>query len=165
MKVIPLGLKEANQFVMVNHRHHKAVRGHKFSIGLKKDNTLIGVAICGRPVARHLDNGMTIEVSRLCTLGDYNACSKLYSACAKISKEMGYDKIITYILKSEKGTSLKASGWICDKESAGSKFWNSSGKNKRTHTIENLFGIESKYPQELKQMYSKSLIKKAVKDV
>ena len=43
---------------------------------------------------------------------------KLYSACAKISKEMGYDKIITYILKSEKGTSLKTSGWICEKESA-----------------------------------------------
>ena len=73
-------------------------------------------------VARHLDNGMTIEESRLCTLGDYTMFLKLYSACAKISKEMGYDKIITYILKV-KGTSLKASGWICEKESAGSKFW------------------------------------------
>ena len=163
MTVIPITLKSANQFVIKHHRHHKEVRGHKFSIGLQNNGVLIGVAICGRPVSRHLDNGYTIEVSRLCTLGNMNACSKLYGACAKISKEMGYEKIITYILKSEKGISLKASGWVCEKQSAGGKNWNSSGKNKRTHTIEDLFGIRNKYPQILKQMYSKTLTKKAVK--
>lgn len=164
MTIIPLGLKQANQFVMSNHRHHKAVRGHKFSIGLKKNNALIGVAICGRPISRHLDNGMTIEVSRLCTLGDKNACSKLYGACSRIAKQMGYEKIITYILKREKGISLKASGWICEKESAGGKRWNSSGKNIRTNAVEDLFGITNKYPEELKQMYSITFKRKPSKE-
>jgi hypothetical protein len=80
---------------------------------------LCGVAICGRPVSRHLDNGLILEVNRLCTDGTYNACSKLYSACKRIAKEMGYDKIITYILESENGASLKASGFICEGSAGG----------------------------------------------
>jgi hypothetical protein len=72
---------------------------------------LRGVAIVGRPVSRFLDNGLTAEVTRLCTDGRENACSFLYAACAHIAKHMGYQKIITYILAAERGTSLKASGW------------------------------------------------------
>ena len=37
---------------------------------------LCGVAICGRPVARYLDDGLTLEILRCCTDGTYNACSK-----------------------------------------------------------------------------------------
>ena len=60
-----------------------------------------GVAICGRPVSRHLDDGLTLEINRLCTDGTRNACSILYGACARIAKNMGYKRVITYILKSE----------------------------------------------------------------
>jgi len=104
-------LREANLFVKQHHRHHKPVQGHKWSLGLYENQKLVGVAICGRPVARNLDDGKTIEVTRLCTDGTRNACSQLYAASAKRAKKVGYKKIITYILESETGASLKASGW------------------------------------------------------
>lgn len=81
-----------------------------------------GVAICGRPVSRYLDDGLTLEINRLCTDGTYNACSILYGACARIAKDMGYKKVITYILKSENGASLKASNFVCEGE-AGGEVW------------------------------------------
>ena len=73
-------------------------------------------------MSRHLDNGQILEINRLCTDGTFNACSMLYGACARIAKNMGYDKIITYILKSENGASLKASNYICEGE-AGGEIW------------------------------------------
>lgn len=122
MTIIPISLKEANAYVTEHHRHHKAVVGCKFCIGLKEEDNLIGVAICGRPVSRYLDDGFTLEINRLCTNGCRNACSKLYGACSRIAKEMGYKKIITYILESENGASLKASNFVCEGK-AGGKMW------------------------------------------
>ena len=96
-EIRPITFREANDFVNNNHRHHNGTVGCKFSIGLYEAEKLIGVAICGRPVSRHLDNGEVCEINRLCTLGGDNACSMLYGACARIAKNMGYKKIITYI--------------------------------------------------------------------
>ncbi len=104
-------LKEANDFVAHYHRHHKPVRGHRFSIGVQEGDELVGVAIVGRPVARCTDQKFTLEVTRLCTDGKRNACSFLYSACARAGKILGYKKIQTFTLKTEPGTSLVASGW------------------------------------------------------
>lgn len=111
MKIIPVSLKDANAFVAKYHRHHKPVVGHKFSIGLEYHGELVGVAIVGRPVARHRDDGRTLEVTRLCTNGTKNACSKLYSAAWRACRAMGYERIGTYILSSESGISLRAAGW------------------------------------------------------
>jgi hypothetical protein len=112
--------RAACDFVALHHRHHKPTVGCKFCIGLYEGDELIGVAICGRPVSRHLDDGLTCEINRLCvTDGHYNACSMLYGACCRIAKEMGYEKVITYILKSENGASLKASNFVCDGEAGG----------------------------------------------
>lgn len=148
--IIPITLKEANAFVSVNHRHHDAVRGCKFAIGLQKttDNVpkLIGVAICGRPVSRYLDDRYTLEINRLCTTETGNCCSMLYGACAKIAKDMGYRKVITYILKSESGTSLKASGFVLEDACCGGKSW--TGQRKRPN---------GKTPEEMKQRWSKIL--------
>jgi len=132
MSVVPITLRKANEVILEWHRHHKPSRGHKFSIGLMKDNNLIGVAICGRPVSRAADNGFTLEVSRLCTDGTKNACSKLYGACARIAKEMGYIKIQTYILEKEIGTTLKASGWIMEAVTAGGQWKRTDGVINRT---------------------------------
>ena len=107
LTIRPVSLAQANAFVIDKHRHHDKVQGHKFSIGCYEDDVLHGVAIVGRPVARHLDDGQTLEVTRLCTDGTYNACSILYGRCSKIAKDMGYRKIITYILESESGSSLR----------------------------------------------------------
>lgn len=114
MRLIPMTMRAANEFVLTYHRHHGKVRGCKFCIGVLDDEQkLRGVAVVGRPVSRYLDTGLTAEVTRLCTDGTKNACSFLYAACARIARQMGYDRIITYILESENGASLRASGWSC----------------------------------------------------
>ena len=110
MNFQPISLKLANEFVLANHRHNKPVAGHKFSIGLFDDDKLIGVAICGRPVARMADDGLTLEILRVCTDGTRNANSMLYGRVKKIAQVMGYKKVLTYTLAEESGASLRAVG-------------------------------------------------------
>ena len=136
MRIVPITLKAANAFVSDYHRHHKPSVGHKFSIGLNENDELIGVAIMGRPVARGSDDGFTIEVARLCTNGAKNACSMLYQAAARSSKELGYRKIQTYILHSELGTSLKACGWTKEAITNGGKWKHTHGLRNNYHPIE-----------------------------
>ena len=136
MTIVPITLKAANAFVATYHRHHKPSVGHKFSIGLSLNDDLIGVAIMGRPVARGSDNGFTIEVARLCTNGAKNACSMLYQAAARSSKELGYKKIQTYILQSELGTSLRACGWKKEAITTGGEWHHTHGGRNNNHPIE-----------------------------
>jgi len=112
--VIPMDLSEANAFVRLHHRHHQPVPGHKFSLGVTDEaNELRGVAIVGRPVARHVDDGWTLEVNRVATDGCPNACSALYGACRRATFALGYRRLITYTLASESGASLRGAGWRC----------------------------------------------------
>lgn len=106
-----IGLDEANAFVAEHHRHHKPVVGHLFSLGAAHAGKIIGIAIVGRPVARMRDDGVTAEVTRLCTDGTKDACSFLYGAAARAAFALGFKRIGTYILASEPGTSLTAAGW------------------------------------------------------
>lgn len=119
LELRPIDLKGARAFVGEHHRHNKPPIGHKFSIACYDDGRLCGVVMVGRPVARNLDDGMTLEINRNCTDGTYNACSMLYGAACKAAKALGYKRIVTYTLQSEPGTSLKASGWTMDKNDAG----------------------------------------------
>lgn len=121
LKIVPLHLWQSNALVSALHRHHKPIRVHKFSIGATLDGKLVGAAICMRPACRALDDGLTIEVCRLATDGTFNACSILYGACARISREMGFKKVQTYLLDSEPGTSLKATGWTLEATGCGGK--------------------------------------------
>lgn len=119
LDICPVSLAEANAFVAEHHRHHKPVVGHKFSIGCTDGEKIVGVAIVGRPVSRYLDDGWTLEVNRCCTDGTRNACSILYAAAWRAARAMGYHKLITYILDTEPGTSLKAAGWRCVGQAGG----------------------------------------------
>lgn len=116
MQAIPLTLKEANEFIKKYHRHNKPVQGYKFAIGAVKDGKLVGVAVVGRPVARNLDDGLTAEITRVCTDGTKNANSFLYARCKKICQLMGYKRVITYTLEEESGASLRAIGAKVDGE-------------------------------------------------
>ena len=145
LTLVPVSLREANAFVDQHHRHHKGVTGHKFSIGCSQDGQLVGVAIMGRPVSRYLDNGLTLEVNRLCTTGAKNACSMLYAAAARAAKAMGYRKIITYTLDTEPGASLRAAGWTC-MGLAGGERW--TGKRRPAADL---------YPPQMKLRYEKLL--------
>ena len=121
-KIRPITFRTACDFINTHHRHHKATVGCKFCIGLFVGGVMVGCAVCGRPVSRHLDDGLTCEINRLCTDGTRNACSILYGACCRVAKEMGYEKVITYILESENGASLKASNFTCE-GLAGGTHW------------------------------------------
>ena len=147
LTLIPISLALANAFVAPYHRHHQPVVGHKYSIGCALGSRLIGVAITGRPVSRYLDDGTTLEVTRLCTDGTPNACSILYAASARAAKAMGYAKIITYTLDTENGASLRAAGWRCE-GLAGGKQW--TGKRKPVKPLS---------PPQRKLRYSKTLCK------
>jgi hypothetical protein len=77
---------------------------------------LVGVAIAGRPVARKLQDGATVEVTRTCTDGTKNANSMLYGAITRAAFALGYRRVITYTLASEPGSSLRAVGFRVDAE-------------------------------------------------
>ena len=90
----PLTQKQAKTYILTHHRHHKPSCGDVFRIGAAIDGRLVGVAQVGRPVARRLDKGKIIEITRLCTDGTPNVCSFLYSRAARVARELGYEKII-----------------------------------------------------------------------
>ena len=55
LRLRPISLRDANEYVRQHHRHHKPVVGHKLSIGCEANGELVGVIIAGRPVSRYLD--------------------------------------------------------------------------------------------------------------
>ena len=122
--IVPCELDEANVFVSQFHRHHNPVVGHKFSLAVADDTNVIrGVAIVSRPVGRHDDDGLTLEVSRLATDGCPNACSCLYKAAEKAAFALGYRRVISFILDTERGVSIAAAGWSRIEGLRGAKSW------------------------------------------
>lgn len=115
-------LDEANGFVRDAHRHHPPVVGHLFSIGAFLGLKLVGVVIVGRPVSRRRDDGLTAEVTRLCTDGTKNACSFLYGCAARAAFALGFLRIGTYTLPEEGGASLRAAGWRLIGERGGGEW-------------------------------------------
>ena len=153
LEIRPITLREANAYVAEHHRHNLPTQGHKWSLACYDCGKLCGVAIVGQPTARKLNDSLTIEIRRVCTDGTYNACSKLYGACARVAKEMGYKRIITYTLVSEPGTSLNASGFI-NEGLAGGVSWNVPSRP-REEMQTTLFGEIRKYPDEKKIRWAK----------
>lgn len=113
LELVPVTFAEAQAFVRKHHRHHdRPPPGHKFSVAVADESTNVrGVIMVGRPVARHLDDGWTLEVNRCCTDGVRNGCSMLYGAVARVAFGLGYRKIITYTDATEQGASLRAANW------------------------------------------------------
>jgi hypothetical protein len=111
--VYPLTLRVANEFVAKYHRHNKQARGHRFSLGAMWGDKLFGVAIVGRPISRMMDDGLTAEVTRVCVseTAPKNTISYLYGKIWRVWQQMGGKRMITYTLKSESGSTMKAVGW------------------------------------------------------
>lgn len=118
LRIVPMKHATANDFVRRLHRHSRPTLGAIFCVGVADDDVR-GVAIVGRPVARHLDDGATVEILRVATDGARNACSMLYGACRRIAREMGYGRILTYTLPHEGGASLRAAGYRFDGDAGG----------------------------------------------
>jgi len=128
LEIVPLSLAEANAFVSRFHRHHGPTAGHKFSLGVASGGEIVGVAIVGRPVARHFDDGWTLEVNRTCTDGSKNANSMLYGAAWRVAKALGYRRLITYTQQGESGVSLRAAGWRIVAERKARPGWDSPSR-------------------------------------
>lgn len=128
LEVVPITLKQACAFIATHHRHNKPPRGWKFGVGLRRGHDLVGVAAAGRPVARLLDDGLTLEVNRTCTDGTPNANSMLYGAVWRAARAMGYRRCITYTQADETGASLRAAGWIKVKEIRPLPGWDRPGR-------------------------------------
>jgi len=123
LELQPITFKEACEFIKIHHRHHLPPTGWKFGIAVNNGEKIVGVITVGRPVSRMLDNGWTLEVTRCATDGTHNAPSILYGAARRATFALGYKRLITYILTSEPGTSLKAAGWKCLGKTGGGT-WN-----------------------------------------
>ena len=133
MKVIPVSLSQANDFIMRHHRHHGPLKFHKYSIGVEHEGRLVGVCIVNRPVNRKMDDGYRLEFARLCTDGTTNACSFLLARAAAVAKNMGYHWIQTYTLAegsfSSYGGSMRASGRLFIYVSKGGT-WNTKRRKR-----------------------------------
>lgn len=123
LQIVPITLAEANAYVELFHRHNGELPSAKFAVGLiRLDGSVVGVAIAGLPKARGLMNRGCIEINRICTMGERNACSMLYAACIRAGRSLGYRRFVTYTLQSENGASLKATGWIAVSTWKGGKW-------------------------------------------
>lgn len=112
LRIVPIDLKSAREFVALHHRHNEPPIGHKFSVGVASGDQLVGVAIVGRPVSRVIQSeGATLEVIRTATDGTRNANSMLYGAARRATFALGYDRLITYTQGDESGASLRAAGF------------------------------------------------------
>jgi hypothetical protein len=140
MKITPLTQKQAKAFITEHHRHLKASRGDIFRFGLEVDGQLVGAMMVGRPVARRLQDGYTLEVTR-CAINGYHkgACSKMYAAAWRVGASLGYKRIITYTNQDESGASLRGAGWTIDNEHDLATKRSKSGWNNRLGRQQDLF--------------------------
>lgn len=136
LTIVPVTFRQACDFVAVHHRHHRPPRGMKFAIGVSNGCCLVGVATVGRPVARHLDDGRTVEVTRTCTDGTRNANSALYGAAWRVARAMGYRRLVTYTQDGETGASLRAAGLRAVAELAPRTGWHTPARPRSSRGVD-----------------------------
>ena len=120
-------LRDAGAFVNMHHRHLASPLGHLFSLGCFIEGVMVGAAIVSRPVARHLDDGKTVEITRLASNGTRNVCSKLLGAARREAERRNFQRVVTYTMGCEPGASLRAAGFFCEGPAGGGK-WSRSNR-------------------------------------
>lgn len=131
LRLIPMYREAAFAYVRRVHRHHGSPQGYRFAVGVTDDGRLCGVAVAGRPVSRHLDDGHTLEVTRVATDGTPNACSMLYGACWRAARALGYTRAVTYNQDGESGASLRAAGWLLVAELRARGGWDTPSRRRQ----------------------------------
>ena len=113
LTICPTSLRQANAVVYCWHTHNRPVTGWKFGASVWDDLTMIGVCIVGRPVSRVLDDGESLEITRLAMMHNApkNAASMLIGSCTKAAKSMGIKKVYSYTLSDELGACYSACGF------------------------------------------------------
>ena len=136
LSIAPCTLRQAKGYVAEHHRHHRAPQGGLFALAALAGDRLCGVVIVGRPVARGLDDGRTVEVTRPCTDGTRNACSALYGRARRAAMALGYTKVLTYTLEEECGSSLRAAGWTAVATTRGGSWDTPSRRRLDNHPLQ-----------------------------
>lgn len=128
LHLVPVSFADACEFVTMWHRHNRPPNGHRFSLGVADDDRLVGVCIVSHPVARHLMDGLTLEVIRTATDGTPHVNSMLYGAAWRATKALGYGRLVTYTQAGEPGTSLRAAGWRVLAERKARRGWSTPSR-------------------------------------
>lgn len=132
LRIVPCTIKQANAYIKEWHRHNGPVLAARIALAVADDQGNIhGVGIAGRPNARMLDDGYTLEAERVCTDGQKNACSMIYAALWRAARAIGYTSMVTYTLTSEPGTTMKAVNWRLDGVTRGDS-WDRPGRRRKT---------------------------------
>nr|WP_239080955.1 XF1762 family protein [Streptomyces coelicoflavus] len=148
MHLVPVRSREAKYFVRTWHRHHPAPAGQIFAVGAAdEEGTLRALAIVGRPVARHLDDGMTLEVTRTASDGTRNANSSLYGASWRAAKALGYRRLITYTQEGESGASLRGAGWRLLAERSPRPGWHTASRPRADHATTTHSAFSGRRPE------------------
>lgn len=163
-RVRPISKTDARRFVQENHRHNEAPLSMQvqFCAGLELDGELIAVVTAGRPVARMLDDGLTLEVNRVCVKDLHrNANSALYGAIGRAAQALGYERLVTYTLASESGASLRAAGFSEPVE-IGARSWEKDNqKGNRVRYDYTIWGERRQAQDEPKLRWERRLGKAA----
>lgn len=148
LDVAPIALRHARAFVMAHHRHSRFTQvGWLFGVQLVHGDTTVAVALAGRPVARALEDGRTVEILRVCVAGNWeNACSRLYGALCRAATALGYLRAVSYTIEGEPGTSLRAAGFRPVADVDGARSWDTPSRRREST---NLFGevLRSEIPR------------------
>lgn len=136
LSIVPVRQRDARAFVAAHHRHHKPPAGAVFCLGVADGGLLVGVAMVGRPVARHFDDGHTLEVNRTATDGTPNANSMLYGAAWRAAKALGYRRLITYTQAGESGATMRAAGWRVVAERPARATWSTPSRPRGDHGVD-----------------------------
>ena len=139
LRIVPVSFRAAAAFVAEHHRHHQPPRGMKFALGVASGDELVGVAMVGRPVARHFDDGLTLEVNRTAVADDVpNGNSMLYGAAWRAAKALGYARLVTYTQEGESGASLRGAGWRVVAERLPRKGWSVPSRIRRNKGVDGI---------------------------
>jgi hypothetical protein len=118
LEIREVSFHDAAAFVDKHHSHNSAPIGWKWGHAAYNGDDLVGVLMAGRPVAAALQKQGCLEINRNCVKSTtpaglaWNAASKLYGQACREGFKRGYLRIITYTLASERGTSLRAAGFV-----------------------------------------------------
>lgn len=78
---------------------------------------IVAVAIVGRPIARSQADGVTAEVSRLCTHNaPANTATALLKRVVTACQAIGYHRVITYVDGARDGIVFKAANFVVTAE-------------------------------------------------
>lgn len=142
LRIVPITLKPANNFVEKWHRHSARTNndGGKFAIGLEHEGELVGVAIVGRPTSRmiqHGDQEFPGELLRLCTspAAPKGSGSKLYARARRIWQLMGGSHFHTYTLEKESGASMRGAGVAAPVHKVAREQWDRANRPRAQREI------------------------------